>query len=117
MERQSGERLPALVPIRYGRMMESPFRFYRGAAAIMAADLRCQAHSSGTSNGWRPGSRSWPVERHLVQGAKPTVRACVRAYRERMREFAVIPILDIWHAQDDADHVQQRLVTESKGEA
>ena len=28
-----------LVPIRYGRMMQSPFAFYRGAAAIMAADL------------------------------------------------------------------------------
>src|SRR5262245_462920 len=28
-----------LVPIRYGRMMQSPFTFYRGAAAIMAADL------------------------------------------------------------------------------
>jgi len=27
------------VPIRYGRMLESPFRFYRGAAAVMAADL------------------------------------------------------------------------------
>ncbi|MEU6236569.1 DUF2252 domain-containing protein [Kitasatospora sp. NPDC047058] len=36
---QSARRLPELVPIRYGRMSESPFRFYRGAAAIMAADL------------------------------------------------------------------------------
>lgn len=32
-------RLPRLVPIRYGRMLASPFAFYRGAAAIMAADL------------------------------------------------------------------------------
>ena len=32
-------RLENLVPIRYGRMMETPFTFYRGAAAIMAADL------------------------------------------------------------------------------
>ncbi|WP_239405691.1 DUF2252 domain-containing protein [Frankia sp. Cj3] len=39
IERQSSTRLPELVPIRYGRMMESPFRFYRGAAAIMAGDL------------------------------------------------------------------------------
>jgi len=31
--------MPQLVPIRYGRMMQSPFAFYRGAAAIMAADL------------------------------------------------------------------------------
>jgi hypothetical protein len=32
-------RIPQLVPIRYGRMKQSPFAFYRGAAAIMAADL------------------------------------------------------------------------------
>jgi len=32
-------RLPQLIPIRYGRMMQSPFAFFRGAAAIMAADL------------------------------------------------------------------------------
>ncbi|MBC7268162.1 MAG: DUF2252 domain-containing protein, partial [Streptomyces sp.] len=39
IEAQSADRVPELVPIRYGRMLESPFRFYRGAAAIMAADL------------------------------------------------------------------------------
>ncbi|MEV6832998.1 DUF2252 domain-containing protein [Streptomyces sp. NPDC051133] len=39
LERQSADRVPELVPIRYGRMLESPFRFYRGAAAVMAADL------------------------------------------------------------------------------
>jgi len=32
-------RLPELVPIRHGRMSQSPFAFYRGSAAIMAADL------------------------------------------------------------------------------
>ena len=32
-------RVPELVPIRYGRMLVSPFTFYRGAALIMAADL------------------------------------------------------------------------------
>ncbi|KAB2841504.1 DUF2252 domain-containing protein [bacterium] len=32
-------RLPELIPIRHGRMLVSPFTFYRGAAAIMAADL------------------------------------------------------------------------------
>ncbi|MFE1413048.1 DUF2252 domain-containing protein [Streptomyces sp. NPDC058746] len=39
IEKQSARRVPELVPIRYGRMSESPFRFYRGAAAIMASDL------------------------------------------------------------------------------
>ncbi|MFD0420003.1 DUF2252 domain-containing protein [Streptomyces sp. NPDC127108] len=39
IERQSASRVPELVPIRYGRMLESPFRFFRGAAALMAQDL------------------------------------------------------------------------------
>ncbi|MET7619786.1 DUF2252 domain-containing protein [Streptomyces sp. NPDC005408] len=39
IEKQSATRVHELVPIRYGRMSESPFRFYRGAAAIMASDL------------------------------------------------------------------------------
>src|SRR5262249_40135897 len=32
-------RIEHLLPIRYGRMMQTPFTFYRGAAALMAADL------------------------------------------------------------------------------
>jgi uncharacterized protein (DUF2252 family) len=38
--RESNEgRISALIPIRFGRMAQSPFAFYRGAAAVMAADL------------------------------------------------------------------------------
>ena len=36
---QTESRLAELVPIRYGRMLASPFTFFRGAAAVMAADL------------------------------------------------------------------------------
>ncbi|EWT00429.1 hypothetical protein N865_15740 [Intrasporangium oryzae NRRL B-24470] len=39
LEAQSADRVPELVPIRYGRMLASPFAFYRGAAALMADDL------------------------------------------------------------------------------
>lgn len=39
LEGQAETRLPELVPIRYGRMLVSPFTFYRGAALIMASDL------------------------------------------------------------------------------
>ncbi|GAA2899554.1 hypothetical protein Acy02nite_60730 [Actinoplanes cyaneus] len=38
-EDQNVTREPDLVPVRHGRMMASPFTFYRGAAKIMAADL------------------------------------------------------------------------------
>jgi uncharacterized protein (DUF2252 family) len=39
LEDQAASRVRELVPVRYGRMLVSPFTFYRGAAAIMAADL------------------------------------------------------------------------------
>src|SRR3954468_8846537 len=39
LESQAPGRLPELLPIRYGRMMVSPFTFYRGAALVMAHDL------------------------------------------------------------------------------
>ncbi len=39
LEEQGLTRVPELVPIRYGRMVVSPFTFFRGAALIMASDL------------------------------------------------------------------------------
>ena len=39
LQQADGDRLPELVPIRYGRMLQSPFAFFRGSAAVMAADL------------------------------------------------------------------------------
>ena len=46
LEEQNTTRVPELVPIRHGRMIVSPFTFYRGGAAIMAADLS-QTPSTG----------------------------------------------------------------------
>src|SRR5215471_15639703 len=40
LEEQDITREPDLIPVRHGRMMVSPFTFYRGAAKIMAADLK-----------------------------------------------------------------------------
>jgi uncharacterized protein (DUF2252 family) len=45
LERQAETRVPELVPIRYGRMLVSPFTFYRGAAMIMAHDLAATPRS------------------------------------------------------------------------
>ncbi|RZK95344.1 MAG: DUF2252 domain-containing protein, partial [Rhodococcus sp. (in: high G+C Gram-positive bacteria)] len=39
LESQAATRVPDLVPIRYGRMVQSPFAFYRGSALVMADDL------------------------------------------------------------------------------
>ena len=45
LEGQAASRVAELVPIRYGRMLVSPFTFYRGAALIMASDLAGTARS------------------------------------------------------------------------
>ena len=42
LENQAKTRIQSLIPIRYGRMMQSPFAFFRGGAAIMAQDLANQ---------------------------------------------------------------------------
>jgi uncharacterized protein (DUF2252 family) len=39
LEEQAKTRVPSLIPIRYARMLASPFAFLRGCAAVMAADL------------------------------------------------------------------------------
>ncbi|GHH88575.1 DUF2252 domain-containing protein [Streptomyces capitiformicae] len=158
VERQSAERVPELVPIRYGRMLESPFRFYRGAAAIMAADLAplpstgLQVQLCGDAHPLNfrllasperrlvfdindfdetlPGPFEWDVKRlaaGFVTAARAngfslkeqnsTVRACVRAYRERIREFAGMRTLDIWYAQDDADRLRELMASSRNEEA
>ncbi|HEY1651669.1 MAG TPA: DUF2252 domain-containing protein [Acidimicrobiales bacterium] len=43
LESQAPSRVPELVPIRYGRMLVSPFTFFRGAALVMASDLATTA--------------------------------------------------------------------------
>src|SRR5262245_25427770 len=39
LEESNAGRMATLIPIRFGRMAESPFAFYRGSAALMAGDL------------------------------------------------------------------------------
>jgi uncharacterized protein (DUF2252 family) len=135
-------RLPKLVPLRYGRMMVSPFTFYRGAAAIMAADLSrtpvtgvhvqvcgdCHLLNFG---GFATPEREvvfdindfdetsiapweWDVKR-LVASFAVAGRAnrfaaadcreaawwAAKHYREKMIEYAAIPVLDAWYAVID----------------
>ena len=48
LEEQGASRVQELVPIRYGRMLVSPFTFYRGAAYLMASDLAVSPHTGLT---------------------------------------------------------------------
>jgi uncharacterized protein (DUF2252 family) len=45
LEEQAERRIPDLVPIRHGRMLASPFTFFRGSALLMAADLAATPRS------------------------------------------------------------------------
>ena len=64
-------RIPRLVPIRYGRMLHSPFAFLRGAAAVMAADLArtsvsgLRVQACGDAHLMNFGGFATP-ERHLI---------------------------------------------------
>ncbi|HET9633973.1 MAG TPA: DUF2252 domain-containing protein [Terrabacter sp.] len=49
LEEQGRTRVPELLPVRYGRMLASPFAFYRGGAAVMAADLAASGSSELTA--------------------------------------------------------------------
>src|SRR4051812_25555507 len=49
LEQQAVSRVQDLVPIRYGRMLVSPFTFYRGAALLMASDLAATPRSGITT--------------------------------------------------------------------
>ena len=71
LEASNRGRVPSLVPIRYGRMLHSPFAFLRGAAAIMAFDLamtpisRIAVQACGDAHLMNFGGFATP-ERHLV---------------------------------------------------
>ena len=131
-------RLEELTPLRRQRMSLSPWNFYPGAAAVMAADLASRPHSrievqlSGDAHVlnfglWAapernldfdlqgfdetlPGPFEWDVARLAASlvvaarenGVKPSkadtaVTAAVDAYRNRMRYYSSLPLLDIWY--------------------
>ncbi len=135
-------RVEELLPIRYGRMMASPFAFYRGAAAIMAYDL---AHTPSTGlsvladgdchlvnfGGFATAERKvifdlndfdevsfapweWDVKRlgasFVVAGrsngfspadCREAAWLAAQSYRERMAEYAGMPVLHVWNDSFD----------------
>src|SRR6266496_1071132 len=76
LEEQNVTREPDLVPVRHGRMLVSPFTFYRGAAKIMAADLAATPTAD----------------------TRAATLASVTAYREAMAGFAQMGTMDLWYA-------------------
>jgi uncharacterized protein (DUF2252 family) len=138
----SAGRLEDLLPIRYGRMMVSPFTFYRGAAAIMAYDL---AYTPSTDmnlvacgdchllnfGGFATTERNvifdindfdevsiapweWDVKRlaasfviagrsngFAAPGCREAAWTAAQGYRQRMAEYASMPVLQAWNDSFD----------------
>ena len=161
IEEQNSTRDPDLVPVRHGRMLASPLTFYRGAARIMASDLKdiprsgltvqlCgDAHLSNFGvfaspertllfdlndfDETLPGPFEYDVLRMSAsfmiaarnnsfadEEARSAALAAVRAYREAVREFAQMGIMDIWYSRLDEDDVLSALrsaADSSKGTA
>ncbi len=146
---QAQTRIPELVPIRHGRMLASPFAYFRGAALAMASDLAgtpatglevqlCgDAHLSNFGIFGTPERRlvfdlndfdetgrgpwEWDVKRLAasleIAGRENGLRSrqrravvgrSVGSYREAMRAFASMSMLDVWYASLDIDALLPR---------
>lgn len=140
LEASSLGRVPELIPIRYGRMLPTPFTFFRGSAAAMAFDLAatpvtgihvqlcgdCHLMNFGgfatperrfdfdltDFDETLPGPWEWDVKRlaasvvtagrslgHAERKCRDAALACLASYRERMHEFAAMPMLQLWHTR------------------
>jgi uncharacterized protein (DUF2252 family) len=143
LEESNQGRRPELIPIRYGRMLRSPFTFLRGSAGLMASDL-----ASTPSTGLRvqacgdchlmnfgmfatpernlvfdmndfdetlPAPWEWDLKRLAVSfavaardngrpdgEARDAAVACVRAYREHLRDCSKQSPLEVWYEKLDA---------------
>jgi uncharacterized protein (DUF2252 family) len=146
LEESNRSRLQHLVPIRYGRMLASPFTFLRGSPIVMAHDLaatpvsgiRVQAcgdahlmnfgvYASPERNllfdvndfdETLPGPWEWDIKRlaasFVVAGRSYGRRssacleaagACASSYRQRIREYSRMRLLDVWYSRVDAQAV------------
>lgn len=153
LEEQAKTRLPDLVPIRYARMLTSPFAFLRGAAAIMATDLAAHGKTTGLQvqacgdmhvanfgifasaernlifgindfDETLPGPWEWDLKRLVASivacgrflGAdkglcKDSVRAAVRSYRKRIREYAYMGNMELWYSTIRENDIMKTLST------
>lgn len=149
LEHQATTRIPELVPIRYGRMLASPFSYFRGAALPMAADLAAteqsglkaqlcgDAHLSNFGLFGSPerhlffdvndfdetlrGPWEWDVKRLAasleVAGRdhefdeherKQVIGHAVRSYRQAMRNFSSMSMLEVWYSRVDTSDLLPR---------
>jgi uncharacterized protein (DUF2252 family) len=143
LEKSNKDRLKELVPIRYGRMLRSPFTFFRGSAALMACDLASTPHIGvrvqacgdchllnfglfatpernlvfdlNDFDETLPAPWEWDIKRLAASfavaaydnrlsdaQARAAAIACVRSYRESLREYSKMNPLEVWYSRLDA---------------
>ena len=144
LEQSNEGRVPELVPLRFGRMLRSPFTFFRGSAGLMAHDLarlpttkirvqacgdchllnfglfatpeRALVFDINDFDETLPAPWEWDVKRlaasfavaardnHVSDGrSRDIASACVRSYRERLREYSRMSPLEVWYARLDVE--------------
>ena len=125
LEAQGESRVTDLLPIRHGRMAESQFGFYRGAAAGMAADLASTPNTGitvqlcGDGHLVNFGGFATPERRLIFDVASFAVAARAKGLSDELGEAAVLrmtlayaglvsafatsPTLDAWHWTIDTD--------------
>jgi uncharacterized protein (DUF2252 family) len=144
LELSNQGRVPELIPIRYGRMLRTPFTFLRGSAGLMAADLAitpasgvrvqvcgdCHLMNFGMFatpernlvfdindfDETLPAPWEWDVKRlaasfvvaarnngHSDAKARDAAVACVRAYREHLRDYSKQSPLEVWYDRLDEE--------------
>jgi hypothetical protein len=103
-EEQDRAREPDLVPVRHGRMMISPFTFYRGAAKIMAADLKdtpttgLVAQLCGDAHLSNFGAFASPERRLLFD---------LNDFDETLPGPFEYDVMDVWYAHLDEDELMR----------
>ncbi len=129
LEEQAVARVQELVPVRYGRMLVSPFSYFRGAALPMASDLAATPVSGLAVQvcGDAHLSREWDVKRLAAsmevagrdngfpgKKRREIVAATVASYRQAMRGFAAMTNLDVWYARADMNQVRAQFEPQMK---
>lgn len=109
---QNATRIPGLVPLRYARMLTDPFAFYRGGAAIMAADLAASASSGievaacGDAHISNFGLYASPA-RDLVFDVNDFDEAAYAPWEWDVKRLVTSAVVGARHAGHHADRVEE----------
>jgi uncharacterized protein (DUF2252 family) len=152
LKSQDEGRVERIVPLRYARMSQNPFAFFRGAALVFASDMAnvprtaitaqlcgdCHLSNFGIFatperniifdlndfDETLPGPFEWDLKRLAAsfavarpRVAEESVRELMRVYKKKMQEFAYMKTLDVWYQRVDAEHLMEKIKTQSRSKS